>query len=225
MKACDMLKSNRQSNIELLRVIATLMVTTLHALGHGGVLEQYEFSTPDYILFWTFETLCYVAVNVFVLITGYFMVTSEAKPSRLIKLYFQVEFYSILCLLAAKYIFHQSIGLKSILNTLFPFTSGFYWFVSSYAILIALVPLLNIFIKSLNQKQHLMTVVLLMALFCVIPTFMFWSRDILGNGYSFVWFIVLYITAAYIRIYSEDIPKKSNLIKHTLTYLILSGGL
>ena len=217
--------ANRQSNIELLRIIAMLMVTTLHALGHGGVLEQYELGTLGYILFWTIETLCYVAVNVFVLITGYFMVTSEAKPSRLIKLYFQVEFYSVLCLLASKVIFRQPIGLKNILNTIFPITSGSYWFVSAYAVLMVLVPLLNRFIKSMDRQQHFMAIVILTVLFCIIPTFMFWSRDILGNGYSFVWFIVLYITAAYIRIYSEDIPKKSKLIKHALTYLILCGGL
>lgn len=214
----------RTLNIELLRVIAMLMVTTLHALGHGGVLEQYDFSTPGYILFWTVESLCYVAVNVFVLITGYFMITSEAKPSRLIKLYIQVEFYSLLCLLASKFIFHQPIDLKSILYTLFPFTSGTYWFVSAYAVLIALVPLLNKFIKSMDRKQHFMSIVLLTVLFCFIPTFIFWSRDILGNGYSFIWFIVLYITAAYIRLYSDEIQQKRKSIKYALIYLILSGG-
>ena len=220
----DIMKRNRQSNIELLRVIAMLMVTILHALGHGGVLEQYEFGTLGYILFWTIETLCYVAVNVFVLITGYFMVTSESKPSRLIKLYFQVEFYSVLCLLASKVIFRQPIGLKNILNTIFPITSGSYWFVSAYAILLVLVPFLNRFINSMSKQQHLLSIILLSILFCVIPTFMFWSRDILGNGYNFIWFIVLYTTAAYIRLYSNEITRKHESIKCALLYLILSGG-
>lgn len=151
------------------------------------------------------------------------MVISETKPSRLIKLYFQVEFYSMLCLLASKFIFHQPIILKSILYTLFPFTSGSYWFVSAYAVLIALVPLLNRFIKSMDRQQHFVTIVLLTVLFCIIPTFMFWSRDLLGNGYSFIWFIVLYITSAYIRLYSNEIPQKLKPIKYAMLYLVLSG--
>ena len=206
------MKDSRKSNIEMLRVLAMLMVTMLHALGHGGVLDQYKFGTLGYVLFWTIETLCYVAVNVFVLITGYFMVTSETKISRIIKLYFQVEFYTMLCLLVAKFIFFKPIDLRDILNTLFPFTSGTYWFVSAYVILIALVPFLNKFIKSINRQQHFMAIVLLTVLFCIIPTFMFWSRDILGNGYNFIWFIVIYITAAYIRIYGDEIPKNRKAI-------------
>ena len=69
-----------------------------------------------------------------------------------------------------------------------------------------------------------MTIVLLTGLFCIIPTFMFWSRDFLGNGYSFAWFIVLYITAAYIRLYSDEIPQKRKSVRYALVYLILSGG-
>ena len=218
------MKSLRKSNFELLRVIAMLMVTTLHALGHGGVLAQYEFGTIGYSVYQSIESMCDVAVNVFVLITGYFMVTSTVKPSRLVNLFLQVEFYSILCLLVSKYIFRQPIGLKNILNAIFPISSGSYWFVSAYVVLIALVPLINRFIRSMNRQQHFMTIVLLTGLFCIMPTFMFWSRDILGNGYNFIWFIVLYTTSAYIRLYSDEIPRKHKSIKCALLYLILSGG-
>ena len=193
----------RNKSIELFRIIAMLMVTTLHALGHGGVLEQYDFGTPGYVFFYFIETFCNVAVNGFVLITGYFMVKSEFKISRVIKLLLQVEFFSVICLIFAKFLFHVNIGLKGIMYTFLPFTSNTYWFVSAYIILIILAPILNILIHSINKQQHLLILFALTILFSIIPTFCFWSRDILGNGYNFVWFIVLYFTAAYIRFYGN----------------------
>ena len=35
-------EKNRQSNFELLRIIAILMVVTVHYVGHGGALKQTE---------------------------------------------------------------------------------------------------------------------------------------------------------------------------------------
>lgn len=214
----------RDTSIELLRVIAMLMVTTLHALGHGGVLEQYDFGTPGYVFFYFIETLCIVAVNVFVLITGYFMVKSEFKISRVIKLLLQVEFFSVICLIFAKFLFHANIGLKGIMYTFLPLTSNTYWFVSAYIILIILAPILNILIKSINKQQHAMILFALTILFSIIPTFCFWSRDILGNGYNFVWFIVLYFTAAYIRLYGITSRFCEKSYKYLVKNICFIGG-
>lgn len=220
------MQSIRRGNIELLRVIAMLMVTMLHAMGHGRVLEQYEYASFGYILFWSFEALCNVAVNVFVLITGYFMVTSKFKPSRIVRLVIQTQFYSILCLLVSATIFNNPITLKSISYVLFPLTKCTYWFASAYVVLVLISPLLNKFINSMNKTQHLLSIILLSTVFCIIPNIMFWSRDILGNGYNYNWFIVLYLTAAYIRIYlsDESCLTNCNPARYFVMYLVLCGG-
>ncbi len=36
------MNKKREANIELLRVLAMFMVITLHALGHGGILDLYK---------------------------------------------------------------------------------------------------------------------------------------------------------------------------------------
>ncbi len=36
------MNKKREANIELLRVLAMFMVITLHALGHGGILDSYK---------------------------------------------------------------------------------------------------------------------------------------------------------------------------------------
>lgn len=218
------MKSIRRDNIELLRVIAMLMILTLHALGHGDVLAQYDFGSLGYIFWKVIEALCEVAVNVFVLITGYFMVNSKFEPSRIIKLFLQVECFSIACLAVDKFVFHQTLGLQAFIYTFFPFTSGAYWFVSAYVVLILFVPLLNKLIKSMDKQQHFISIILLTVLFSVIPTFMFWSKDILGNGYNFIWFIVLYFIASYIHLYEIGDRVKSNSFKYLVMYILLSEG-
>lgn len=199
-------KPVRQTNFELMRVIAMIMVIMLHALGHGGVLEQYEFDSVGYIFMWFIETLSYVSVNLFVLITGYFMINSNFKISRVIKLAVQVEFYSLICLIIAKFALRQETNFEDIVRAVFPLTGGIYWFASSYAVLIALSPLLNKFIHSLNKNEHFFTCISLYIIFCIVPTFLFWSRGVLSTGSDFKWFIVLYISSAYIKLYGEDTP-------------------
>lgn len=197
----------RQANFELLRIVATLMVLILHALNHGGVLEQYAFNTMPYTLFWFLDGLCYIAVDVFVLITGYFMVNASFKLSRIIKLFLQVEAFSIFCLGISMLVFKTDMSLNVLRSFFFPLTSSSYWFASHYMVLLALMPLLNRFIRALDLQAYRTSLILLIIVFSVIPSIAYWSRDDLFSGFSFVWFIVLYLTSGYIRLYWSE-PSK-----------------
>lgn len=199
----------RKKNIELLRSISMLLVITLHALGHGGIMGLYKFGQTGYFVSELMKTFCMVSVDCFVLITGYFLVESKMHLSRILKLILQVEFYSILCLLLTRYVFHQIIVIKDVFHVLFPLTSRQYWFATDYAVLLTLSPLLNKLIHALSKREHVVTNTILVTLFCVIPTFFFWSRATLGNGFEFTWFITLYFIAAYIRIYGINWKKNT----------------
>lgn len=195
-------RKERLANIELLRVIAMIMVTMLHALGHGGVLQYYQFGTIEYFCFSFLEMICCVAVNVFVLITGYFMTDSELKISKVFKLGVQIEMYSLFCLFVSKIFLKEAMGMEELVRAVFPISANEYWFASAYMVLMLLSPLLNWLIRVMDQKIHYLLLAWLSVVFCIIPTFVFWSRPLLTNGYDFVWFIILYLTAAYIRRYS-----------------------
>ncbi len=73
-----MKKKDRQMNYELLRIIAMLMIVCLHYLSKGGALgdPKQELTTNGYLA-WLIEAFCLVAVNVYVLISGYFGVDSQ----------------------------------------------------------------------------------------------------------------------------------------------------
>ena len=63
----------REANFELLRIVAMLMIITLHYLDKGGILPKPDaaFTTAGYMA-WGLEAFCVPAVNVYVLISAYF---------------------------------------------------------------------------------------------------------------------------------------------------------
>ena len=82
-------KSTRMANLELLRCVAMMMVVALHYLGKGELLTDLsgEALGGAGLAAWLLESFCIVAVNVYMLISGYFLCSSSFKPSRLLSLY------------------------------------------------------------------------------------------------------------------------------------------
>jgi surface polysaccharide O-acyltransferase-like enzyme len=69
-------KKIRRANLELLRCLAMMMVIVLHFLGKGellGDLTDSDLSLTGAVA-WFLEALCIVAVNVYMLISGFFFV-------------------------------------------------------------------------------------------------------------------------------------------------------
>lgn len=218
------MSAERKINVELLRVISMAMIITLHCLGHGGMLDIYSFGEVGYFLFVLIRGFCFAAVNCFVLITGYFMVFKEIKFSRVINLIVQVEFYSVLCLLLTKCFFQQSVEAKVIFKVLFPLTNNQYWFATHYIILLALMPIMNNLIRVIEQKEHLYVIKILVTIFSVLPSFLFWSRNIVGYGVDFTWFIVLYVIGAYIRKYEIKISGRRCVVIWITVCSVVTGG-
>lgn len=83
----------RQANFELLRMLAMLMVVTMHFLSHTGSLpEAGNRLTERTVAAILIEAFCIVAVNVYVFISGYFLSESGFSLKRLIRLICQVLF-------------------------------------------------------------------------------------------------------------------------------------
>lgn len=90
----EKLNNNRNLGIEALRVISMFMVIFLHILNHGIDYPKLEPFSFNWFLGWFIEALCYCAVNIYAMISGYVMVNSKPKLSRLIILWLEVLFYS-----------------------------------------------------------------------------------------------------------------------------------
>ena len=91
------MEKKRQSNYEVLRVIAMAMIVAMHFMLKGGIaVPMSENGSLVNHVAWLIEAFCIVAANCYVLISGYFLVEVQWKLRKLISLVAQILFYSFL---------------------------------------------------------------------------------------------------------------------------------
>lgn len=210
----------RESNMELLRIVAMLLVLIVHvdfaALGFP-THEEAVTMTGTTIWRYLFEGLALVCVNVFVLLSGWFGIRASKKG--FFKFVTEVLFFGIVCL-----VFSICMGVESsaigtaptmwlrIRNTLI-FTSPLYWFVISYMGLYILSPVLNSFIEKASQKELGLTLLF----FMLFQTVIGWlvssdpERGQFASGYSILSFIGLYLLARYVKLYPGKLTTKGKI--------------
>lgn len=196
----------RQANFELLRIIAMYMVVVMHYLNHtvdsmffGGGLSGLR--TAAILL----DSLCIAAVNVYVLISGYFLSAAPFSWRRVVRLIAQTLFYTVLIplLLAAFGVLpaSEAFSIYHIWNSIFPVQSGHYWFVTAYAVMVLFSPVLNAALEKLDQKELRWVLAALLLFFCTGKSFSPIQFSVDRYGYDFGWFLVLYLIGGYIRKY------------------------
>ena len=192
-------------NIELLRIVSMMMVVMLHYLGKGELLPSLTGSMGinGYVA-WGLESLCIVAVNVYMLISGYFLVESGFKARRLVELLCQVLFYAILVpivLIVLGIIPVSVFSINHLLETTLPVQMEQYWFITAYVIMYLLSPVLSTAAKSMKKEQLKGTVIALVLFFAVSKSILPFQLAIDNKGYDGLWFICVFLVAAYMRLY------------------------
>lgn len=207
----------RDSNIELLRIVAMILVLLVHAnyfsLGSVDLSDITNYPIESFLKAFA-EQLCIICVNVFILISGWFGIRPSLKGA--LSLLFQVFFFHILIVIVA-FFCGEDISLD-ILFGCFYFGKP-YWFVPAYLVLYSVSPILNAFISSVPPKIY-MSVLLA---FFVLEFAFGWATNIaaFNGGYSAMSFIGLYLLAGFIRNYSIRILNIS-IYANLLCYLICS---
>ncbi len=159
-------------------------------------IESYWGSSMYFILNGV-RSFTIVAVNVFILISGYFGI--RFSFNKLGKIGFEVLFYSLVYVVI--FIIPRGIDRNS-LSFFLPITSDILWFVGAYFVLVVCSPFLNRALLSLDVKQHRVLVIVGVLLFYIWPTvsYLFNFRQVVDDaGYGPVNFIMLYIIGRYIR--------------------------
>ncbi len=206
IKMGDNMKEMRKSNFELLRIVCILMIITLHYNSSmGGVLNNVETNTVNYYVAHFIQSLCIVAVNAFIIITGYFSYKkNNIKISKIAHLFYLCLVYGIL-IFGIYLLLGNTIDKSTILE--FIKTIFDRWFVVIYSILYLLIPYINKLINNLSEKE-LKTLIIINVVFFYIWFTIFTNTTIKDGGYGIVNFINLYIIGAYIKKYKDDyIPK------------------
>lgn len=204
---------HRDSNLELFRVLAMLSIIAHHYVVNSGVWNEIQAVEPTtYSLFYyIFGMWGKTGINCFVLITGWFMCSSQITLRKFLKLLLEIEFYKIVIgsvfLLTGK----DSFSSEWLLG-LFPVRNIKTGFVAAFLVFFLLIPFLNILVKNMTRKQHLLLIALLFFLYTVLSTIPVFSVSM--NYVS--WFCALYVYSSFMRLY--DFPLKEN----NMAWLILS---
>ena len=211
----------RNSNIELMRILAILLVISHHMVVNTPLegLFDINYHKDNFIYLKIFSLWGKTAINAFIFITGYFMCTAKVTWKKVLKLWMEVKFYIIgfyilFCIIG--YIdFSLSELFKTVFNVIYYFNNGF---TPSFIVLYLFIPFLNMFLKSLKKEHHLKLIICLLLVF-TISVSVFHNR----TAFDYIgWYMTVYIVAAYIRLYDMKWTS-NNLLCGPILLLLIVG--
>jgi len=208
-------EEKRNSAIESLRIVAMLAIVLSHACVHSG----FEFSPLTISLnhfFVQWGVFGNLGVDIFILISGYFLSTRELSTKSLSKLWAQVWFYSIFLFCVCKFAFGVTYSLKEYLQVFFPVIFAEYWFFTAYVVLLMISPCLNILIREATQNQLRNSLLCMICMWVIIPTFT--TKNLYGS--EIPQFAMLYMVGAYFKKYPCNILQKKE-FRISLTFVSL----
>lgn len=195
------LTHTRNYGVDLLRIVAMFMVLFLHILGNGGILFEVEVLSSHGLVAWFFEMATFSAINCYGIISGYVGVNAKYKYSNLVLLWLQVACYSVIITLIYHLRYPAMVPFSQVWKAFFPICNKQYWYVTAYAGMFLLMPILSGGAKSLTKRQFTATLAILFIALSVLPSVM--GSDIFATlwGYSLLWLSFLYLAGAYVKLH------------------------
>ena len=200
----------RDSNIELLRILTICGVVMLHYNGNVAFSHVTQGSLNYYVLY-LLEMLFICAVNLFVLISGYFLsATTQRRTIKIMELVIQVMVIGACKYLITALVTRSGISIKTMIGAAIPNN----YFVTLYIALYLISPYINLVLNKLDQRQFGILLGLCFCLFAVWPTVLDVIMEATGRsfsglyttntggsqyGYSLINFILMYLIASYLR--------------------------
>jgi surface polysaccharide O-acyltransferase-like enzyme len=231
------MQKQRNSAIDLLKIFSMLGVILLH-YNNRSIGQAFNFlpmfSAKSYLLYFL-QAVFVCAVNVFVLISGYFMAdATKVDVKKPIRLLIQVVVFRELI-----YIVQTLCDGKALQTTyLWRFLLPQSWFAVLYAALYILAPFINRFLSSLSAKSQRTFLYIAFFLFSVWPysveilqEFTGISFSGLGSigmyggqfGYTIVNFFLMYVIGAILKRQSTDYKLYPSLIGLLVCWSLIFG--
>lgn len=216
-------RSSRNSSVELLRILYAIGIIVLHYnnASLGGALQYVETGSLNEKWLYFSESVFIMAVNVFILISGYYSINiPKGNTKKIFGLLVQtgifIEFFYLTDVLCSE----RNLTFRGVLLHLLPNN----YFVILFCVLSLLAPYLNIYLKQMNRSRDRLKsfMILFFVLFSIEPfcvdyfdkitttsLAMLSSVSASGSqsGYSIVNFCMLYSMGASLRLLDIRIGK------------------
>ena len=201
----------RDANMDYLKVLSIIMIVFFHYFWNADY-NWAAFNAPQQVLIAAAHMFGELGVDCFALVSGYYLSTSK-KPFRAEKLWNlwkQIFMYSVLSMLVIHLFVHSyKLSAGTFGKLLFPVTSKVWWYATAYVLLYLFSPYINKLLNALSKEEHAKLIGLSLVLFAVIPTFAAVKNGNTENFLyynRFIWLVVLYFIAGFIRRYGLDVP-------------------
>ena len=226
--------NKRDPNIELLRTLTMIGVIVLHMNNPlvGKCLLYSRDNSFLYSFLLGYESIFVCAVNLFLVITGYYLIQKKSvsliKPILLVSqvCIFSISYYVVLALLRGDF------SVKGVLESALPKN----YFVIIYCSVYLLSPFINRLLNSLNVRQYTVMMGIICFLFSFIPTLLdsikelmginvqgLYPNDMFGSGYgyTFVNFLMMYMWGGFIRTIGEIRTRSFKLLATLIGSIVL----
>ena len=188
-----------------------LIIIAFHFSYHGGFgFASNLYSVNKVWLQFTGDgaALGNIGNDIFVFLAGYFLVESRCiKWRRLINLWAEVFFYSVLIFMLFVFSGMAEFSVKDMIQAIFPIVTSSNWFASYYFGLYLIHPFLNDVLHDLKRENYIKLVFIL--LLC-------WSVTILANAdiklRNIMNFVCLYCIAGYVRLWCSKLKGKKYIL-------------
>ncbi|MBO4904696.1 MAG: acyltransferase family protein [Lachnospiraceae bacterium] len=138
--------------------------------------------------------------TVFFTVSAWFLLdNSRIKAEKIMGILLDREIVSVIFLLAGLIITSGGIDRSLAVKMLFPHTFRLFWYLTCYILFYLIHPALNLVIKSMSQRSHLIFVVISSSLFIFYSFFIHWYY----SNVLISW-VVLYFLIGYIKKYIPD---------------------
>lgn len=198
------MNKQRNSSVELYRILATFLVIIVHLNGWlaGGMPESFDITHVSLKLVGQnlIESYSSVCVNCFLIISGYYGL--KLKMRSIWNIYvLLICIYIPFCIL--NFVLIDSFSLKEFISASLVFSKESY-FVQCYLMLMFLSPILNTFIDTYGRR-----VLKYIILFFLIECYFHCIRgnESLGfnHGYSVLHFVLIYLMARLLYLYRSEV--------------------
>lgn len=197
----------RDSNFEALRIVCILLIVA----GHLIMWHEYDSLTVERILRCGVRPFLSVAVNCFILISGWFGI--NFKLGKIVSLNSAMTVWTLVLCGVALLIGIHEIDIRKDVLMLVPLLTRKYWFITVYVALCFLAPYLNIMADALSKKEFKNLLVICICMFVLLPTlaaFFNFESLTLDSGYGIVNFTVLYLFGRYMKIH--EVPHRPAIV-------------
>ena len=181
--------NQRNSNIELLRLLCVLLIVSMHVFGlyssHLGLSGLLALSFNN--------TIGNLGVSVFMLISGYFGI--RFRLSKLLGLWNVAWFWSVVLAFVV-----ADFSSSALVHAFFPILTDKYWFLTAYMVIFCLSPFIESLVHAITRRQFLWLIGVLALFFVVAPTLLKFEITS-DSGKGVVNMMTVYLIGRYMALY------------------------